>query len=160
MIGDGEEVRFDWRRGGAAALGLVAALILLGMVFLVADANEARERALDAERHSYEVALVARNLNSSISGAEAALGRFVLDEKPDTGRTYSSDWDTAGYQIRQLRALIKGNPQQEVRVAELQRLYDKRGEELSLAATAAAVGKDQSGISYFYQAGQGGKQNT
>ena len=86
MIGDGDEVRFDWRRGGAAALGLVAALILLGMVFLVADANKARERALDAERHSYEVALVVRNVSSSISSAEAALGRFELDEKPDTGR--------------------------------------------------------------------------
>jgi signal transduction histidine kinase/ActR/RegA family two-component response regulator len=160
MIGDGDEVRFDWRRGGAAALGLVAALILLGMVFLVADANKARERALDAERHSYEVALVVRNVSSSISSAEAALGRFVLDEKPDTGRLYSSDWDTAGYQIRQLRSLMRGNPQQEVRVAELQRLYEKRGQELSLAATAAALGKDQSGISYFYQAGQGGDQNT
>ncbi|HEX8842110.1 MAG TPA: ATP-binding protein [Sphingomicrobium sp.] len=160
MIGDGDEVRFDWRRGGAAALGLVAALILLGMVFLVADANKARERALDAERHSYEVALVVRNVSSSISSAEAALGRFVLDEKADTGRLYSSDWDTAGYQIRQLRSLMRGNPQQEVRVAELQRLYEKRGQELSLAATAAALGKDQSGISYFYQAGQGGDQNT
>ena len=61
MIRDGDEVRFDWRRGGAAAVGLIAALILLGMVFLVADANKARENALDAERHSYEVALVVRN---------------------------------------------------------------------------------------------------
>jgi signal transduction histidine kinase/ActR/RegA family two-component response regulator len=156
MIGDGEEIRFDWRRGGAAALGLVAALVLLGMVFLVAYANDARERALSAERHSYDVALVVRNVNSSISQAEAALGRFVLDEQDETARLYSSDWDTAGYQIRQLQSLIKGNPEQEGRVAELQGLYNKRGEELSLAARAALQGKDQSGISYFYQAGKSG----
>ena len=160
MIGDGDEIRFDWRRGGAAALGLVAALVLLGMVFLVAYANDARERALSAERHSYDVALVVRNVNSSISQAEAALGRFVLDEQDETARLYSGDWDTAGYQIRQLQGLIKGNPEQERRVAELQGLYNKRGEELSLAARAALQGKDQSGISYFYQAGQGGKLNT
>ena len=45
MIRDGEEVRFDWRRGGAAAAGLIAALILVVMVFLVKFANDARERA-------------------------------------------------------------------------------------------------------------------
>jgi signal transduction histidine kinase len=153
MIRDGDEIRFDWRRGGAAAAGLVAALILVLMVFLVAYANDARERALNAERHSYDVALVVRNVSSTISRSEAALGRFVLDEKPETGRLYSSDWELAGYQIQQLGRLIRGNPAQEVRVAELQKLYRKRGEELSLAARAALQGQDQSGISYFYAAG-------
>ena len=40
MMGDGEDVRFDWRRGGAAAAGLVAALVLVAMVFLVKFAND------------------------------------------------------------------------------------------------------------------------
>ena len=44
MIGDGEELRFDWRRGGAAAAGLFAALVLVVMVFLVAFANDSREQ--------------------------------------------------------------------------------------------------------------------
>ncbi len=141
-------------------LGLVAALILLGLVILVKFANDSREGALSAERHSYDVALVVRNVNSSISQAEAALGRFVLDEQEETARLYSSDWDTAGYQIKQLQQLIRGNPEQERRVAELEGLYNKRGAELSLAARAALQGKDQSGISYFYEAGKGGDKNT
>ncbi|MFL6829488.1 MAG: ATP-binding protein [Sphingomicrobium sp.] len=156
MMRDGEEVRFDWRRGGAAAAGLVAALILLGMVFLVKFANDAREQALSAERHAYDVALVVRNVSSTISRAEAALGRFVLDEQPQTGRIYSSDWGLAGYQIQQLERLIRGNPAQEKRVHRLQQLYNKRSEELALAARAAVAGQDQSGISYFYQAGRSG----
>jgi signal transduction histidine kinase/ActR/RegA family two-component response regulator len=155
MIGDGD-VRFDWRRGGAAAAGLLAALVLLGMVFLVKFANDAREQALSAERHSYDVALVVRNVSSTISRSEAALGRFVLDEQPDTGRLYSSDWALAGHQINQLSRFVRGDAEQEARVAELQELYRTRGEELALAARAAVAGQDQSGISYFYQAGRSG----
>src|ERR1041384_4930242 len=100
MMGDGEDVRFDWRRGGAAAAGLVAALVLVVMVFLVAFANDSREKALAAERPSYDVALVVRNVSSNISRAEAALARFVLDENQKTsGNIYSSNWELAGYQI-------------------------------------------------------------
>src|SRR6476469_11151782 len=101
--GDEEEVRFDWRRGGAAVAGLLAALVLLSMLFLVKFANDARERALATERHTYEVSLVVRNLSSNIARSEAALARFVLDENVKTsGNIYASDWQLAGYQIDQL----------------------------------------------------------
>jgi signal transduction histidine kinase/ActR/RegA family two-component response regulator len=157
MMREGDEVRFDWRRGGAAAAGLIAALVLVVMVFLVAFANGARERALSAERHSYDVALVVRNVSSNMSKAEAALARFVLDEDQKTsGAIYSSDWDLAGYQIQQLKKLMRGNDEQLRRVAELEQLYRKRDGELALAARAAIARQDQSGISYFYQAGQSG----
>jgi signal transduction histidine kinase/ActR/RegA family two-component response regulator len=157
MTRDGEELRFDWRRGGAAAAGLLAALVLVVMVILVKFANDAREHALSAERHSYDVALVVRNVSSNMSRAEAALARFVLDEDQQTsGAIYSSDWGLAGYQIQQLEKLMRGNPEQQRRVAELEQLYQKRDGELALAARAAIARQDQSGISYFYQAGQSG----
>src|SRR5438067_10416310 len=102
--GEFEEIRFDWRRGGAAAAGLFAALILVAMVFLVKFANDAREQALNSERHAYEVALVVRNVSSNVSRAEAALARLVLDEKVESsGNVYASAWQLAGFQIhRQL----------------------------------------------------------
>ena len=155
MIGDGdeEEIRFDWRRGGAAAAGLAAALVLVAMVFLVKFANDARERALYAERHSYEVALIVRNVSANISGAEAALARFVLDEdiKPN-GNIYASDWQLAGYQIGQLRNLMRNNPDQLRRVNRVLQLYNLRGQELGLAARAAQAHEGSAGISYFYAA--------
>jgi signal transduction histidine kinase/ActR/RegA family two-component response regulator len=157
MIGDGDEdeVRFDWRRGGAAAGGLVAALVLVFMVFMVKFANDDRERALDAERHSYEVALVVRNVSANISGSEAALARFVLDEHVNpNGNIYVSDWQLAGYQIQQLRDLMRNSPEQQQRVARVQQLYDQRGQELALAAQAALQKQGDAGISYFYAAAQ------
>jgi signal transduction histidine kinase/ActR/RegA family two-component response regulator len=157
MTPDGEELRFDWRRGGAAAAGLVAALVLLAMVVLVAISNEARERALGAERHAYDVALVVRNVSSAVSRSEAALARFVLDEDQKTsGNVYASNWQTAGYQINQLEKLVRGSAEQERRVYELKGLYQKRDAELALAARAALYGEGQSGISYFYSAAKTG----
>src|SRR5260221_7202864 len=157
MIDDEEAVRFDWRRGGAAAAGLVMALVLVVMVFAVKFANDARERALDAERQSNQVALVVRNVSANISRAEAALARFVLDEDIKTsGNIYASDWQLAGYQIGQLKALEQGSPAQRIRVAELQQLYDRRDKELAVAARAALAKQGDTGISYFYAAASTG----
>jgi signal transduction histidine kinase len=150
-----EELSFDWRRGGAAAVALIATLVLLGMVFLVALANGDRERALAAERHAYDVGLVVRSVSSSISRSEAALGRFVLDEQVSTsGNIYYSQWRLAGYQIVQLERLVRASPGQLRRVKELEQLYTRRDEELALAARAASGKQGQSGINYFYAAGQ------
>src|SRR5437660_1355670 len=157
MMGDGEDVRFDWRRGGAAALGLLAALVLMVMVFAVKVANDARERALASERHAYEVALIVRNVSASVSRSQAALARFVLDEDVKTsGNIYSSDWQLAGYEIDQLAAQEKNNPPQQARVADVQRLYAKLGDELAIAAKAALAKQGETGISYFYTAARTG----
>src|SRR5437763_2315087 len=159
--GDYEEIRFDWRRGGAAAAGLFAALILVAMVIMVKFANDARERALNAERHTYEVALVVRNVSANVSRAEAALARFVLDEDVKTsGNIYASDWRLAGFQIDTLSNLMRTNPEQLRRVAQLRQLYEKRGDELALAAQAALGKQGDAGISYFYQAATKGSGQT
>ena len=154
MMPAGEEVRFDWRRGGAAAGGLVATLVLLVMVFLVALSNAARERALEAERQAYNVALVVRGVDSTMSRAEAALGRFVLDEEIRTsGSTYYKQWQLAGQQITQLGGLVRDSPAQRERVDALRQLYSKRSGELALAARAAAAQQGQGGTAYYYAAG-------
>ena len=154
MTPAGDEVQFDWRRGGAAAGGLIATLVLLVMVILVALSNDARERALQAERQTYNVALVVRSVDASISRSEAALGRFVLDEEVRTsGNIYYSQWRLADHQINQLAALLRNNPTQRQRVEELKQLYLTRGQELAVAARAASAKQGQGGTAYFYAAG-------
>jgi signal transduction histidine kinase/ActR/RegA family two-component response regulator len=155
MSNGGDEARFDWRGGWAAAIAFVATIVLLGMVVLVALSNDAREQALTAERHAYDVALVARSVSSSASRAEAALGRFVLDEEIETtGNIYYSQWRLAGHQIDQLKALVRSNPDQRERVRDLEALYAKRGDELALPARAAVLKKGQGGTTYFFAAGK------
>jgi signal transduction histidine kinase len=153
MYVEGEEDRFDWRRVGAAAGGLFATLILLGMVLLVAMSNKARDQALQQERHAYDVTLLVRTVDATLSRAEAALGRFVLDEDLKTsGRYYGDQWTRAGYQIQQLEQAVRRNPNQLRRVAELQQLYLDRGEEIAPAARAALAKEGQGGAPLFYAA--------
>jgi len=157
MNDEGEAVRFDWRRGGAAAAGLFAALVLVVMVFAVKFANDERERALAAERQSNQVALIVRNVSANVAKADAALARFTLDEDIKTsGNVYSSAWQLAGYQIEQLKTLEKLNPEQLRRVNEAQGLYQKHGDELALAARAALAKQGDTGISYFYASAKSG----
>lgn len=155
MTPDAEDIRFDWRRGGAAAGALVATLVLLAMVFLVALSNQARDRALDLERRAYDVTLLTRTLDATISRSEAALGRFVLDESVETsGNIYYSQWRLAGHQIRQLRRLVADDPDQRQRLEELRQLYAQRGDELAAAARAAAARQGTGGTALYYAAGQ------
>ena len=151
----GDDRRYDWRGGGAAAGALLAALVLLGMVFLVAMSNNARDEALTGERHAYDVTLLTRSLDASISRSEAALGRFVLDEQVRTsGNIYYSQWRLAGQQMHELGKLLRDEPSQRERLVRLQKLYQQRGAEFALAARATVAGQGAGGTSYYYAAAQ------
>ncbi len=142
---------FDWRRFGAAAGALVAVLLLVALVFLVAVSNRDRDRALDLERHAYDVTLLTRSIDANISRSEAALGRFALDEDVRTsGNIYLSYWRLAGRQIDQLKRLGSTTSEQKQRVAELQRLYDELGAKFDDVARVITAKKGDYGISYYY----------
>jgi signal transduction histidine kinase len=147
----GEEQRFDWRRGGAAAIALVATLVLLGMVALVAMTNTARDEALQAERHAYDVALLTRTADASIARAEAAVGRYALDEDARTsGSRYYSQWRLAGQQISQLDRSVSQDPAQRRRVDELKQLFNERGEQFSGVARYIQGHQKDYGLRYYY----------
>src|SRR5687767_7739949 len=142
---------FDWQGVGTATGALLASLVLLAMVFLVAISSRSRDEAVTKERHAYDVTLLTRTFDSSIARAEAALGRFVLDEKAETsGNIYYSQWRLAGQQLAQLDRLVASDPEQRARVDELERLYQTRGQEFALAARATVA--KRGGTGYFYAA--------
>ena len=156
MASQEEEDTLSWWRGaGTAAGALLAALVLLAMVILVATSTRARDEAVARERHAYDVTLLTRTFDASIARAEAALGRFVLDEQVETsGNIYYSQWRLAGQQLQQLDRLVAADPAQRARVNELEQLYAKRGEEFALAARATVA--KRGGTGYFFSAATSG----
>ena len=147
----GEEQRQDWRRGSlAAAVAFVSTLVLLGMVVLVAMTNSARDRALQAERHAYDVTLLTRTMDASIARAEAAVGRYALDEDPRTsGSRYYAHWRLAGQQLSQLERSVARDPAQRKRAEELRTLFAERGKQFSDVAGYIAGRQKTYGLSYF-----------
>jgi signal transduction histidine kinase/ActR/RegA family two-component response regulator len=146
---------FDWRSGGAAVGAFFATLILLGLVLLVTLSNQARDTALAQERHAYDVTLLVRSLDATLARSESALGRFVLDENTSqegTGARYADQWRLAAHQLRQLRYLVRRDPEQRARVAELEQLYNDYGLQLGAAAQAAALKQGQGGVPLYYAA--------
>ena len=138
-------------RFGAAAGATVAALILLGMVLLVAMSNRARDAALERERHAYDVTLLVRTVDATIARSEAALGRFVLDEQVNvSGSIFANEWRLAGTQLRQLERLVRNDPEQARRVAEARGFYTQHGNNLARVAQAAASAQGEGGLGLFY----------
>jgi signal transduction histidine kinase/ActR/RegA family two-component response regulator len=150
-----EERSWDWRRGGLASAGaILATILLIALMVMVTASNSARDAALASERHSYDVMLLTRTVDATIARSEAALGRYVLDEERKTGSLYYNEWQLAGQQIGELERLVRQDPGQRARVAELRRLYQDRGRELAGSAAAARGGRGMGGVPLFYQAGK------
>ena len=150
----GEDRAVSLRRVAAVSGALLITLALLFMVYMVSQTTQARERAQLQERHAYDVSLLTRTLDATISNSEAALGRFVLDEQVATsGNIYYGEWRKARVQLNQLARLTNRDPEQRARVSELRELFDRRDTELARAARAAASQQGEGGVNLFYSAG-------
>ncbi|MGZ8296570.1 MAG: ATP-binding protein [Allosphingosinicella sp.] len=148
-----ERISGAWRGVLASAGAVLAALLLVVLMLMVTSSNEARDRALASERHSYDVMLLTRTVDGTIARSEAALGRYVLDEDVATsGGVYGAEWRQAQQLIAELRRQVRGNKEQLARVEALEELFATRGRELAPAAVAAQAKQGSGGISLFYGA--------
>jgi signal transduction histidine kinase/ActR/RegA family two-component response regulator len=126
---------------------------LIALVVMVTISNRDRDRALAWERNTRDAIMLTQAVDATIARAEAALGRYVVDERKQTFNLYYSDWRLAGWQIDRLRQRVVSDPKQRANVARLKQLFEKRGEELSIAARATVQAKAAYGLGYYYQAG-------
>jgi signal transduction histidine kinase/ActR/RegA family two-component response regulator len=147
-----ESGRSSWRALWVSVGAFLATLALSALILMITWSNRARDEALGWERRTYEVMFLTRTIDAAVGRAEAALGRYVLDERPQTGTQYYSEWRNAGFQLGQLRRMVRDDPAQNARVARLERLFGRRNAELGPAASAAQRGQGTGGLSLLYQA--------
>ncbi|WP_019831654.1 ATP-binding protein [Sphingomonas sp. PR090111-T3T-6A] len=132
---------------------LLAASLIIVLIIQVAASNTDRDRALERERHSYDVMLVTRSIDSAMARAEASLGRFATSGDRGMGTSYYNDWLQAGTLITQLQDMASHDPDEARLVRQLRTLYDARGRELGLTATRAYYKQGWPALLLFNNAG-------
>ena len=142
------------RRALAIALALTAAIGLIALTVFVSNSNKQRDAALAAQRHSFEVIILVRTLQSTMAEAELSLGRYVVNLQPDFGRIYVDEWRRAGFAIDRLRQVTRDNPEQAALADKLRAYYRERGELLSGAALRTRYDQKLNGLAIFDKAGQ------
>ncbi|WP_425230437.1 ATP-binding protein [Sphingomonas sp.] len=152
---DGRWSGTSWRAVTLAIIALAGALVLVGLIATLTGANRQRDRALELQKHSYDVMILARTLSGTIARAEASLGRYVIagDKDQRLGQIFVDEWGDAATQLDQLDR-ITGDDQQQ-RVDSLRRAFRARGDELDLIALSTRYGKNNQALARFYRARQG-----
>ena len=141
-----------WRTITLVGMAILGAATLVALILLVRDTNLQRDRAFQAQTHSYEVIVVARGLTGTIARSEAALGRYVISTDRRLGQGYFEQWRSASAQIDRLDRLTRDDSEQQRLIVRLRRFFDERGKELSLTALSTRYGKNRQALGRFYKA--------
>ncbi|HTI31692.1 MAG TPA: ATP-binding protein [Sphingomonas sp.] len=142
--------------GLAIATGAIAALIVIALIALLNISIRERDAAIARQQSTYEVMILARQLNASISESEAVLGRFVISGKEkgaNFGRLYFDRWRLAGAEIEALDRAIYDPPTQDL-INRLRQVYAARGQELAAVALRTNYGQNAQALSLYYDAGR------
>ena len=142
-----------WRAFALIAMALAGAVTLAMLIVTLGHANRERDRALERQRHSYEVMILARTLAGTIARSEASLGRYVISGDSKLGQLYVDEWNLARAQLERLDILIEEANQQR-RVEQLRKAYEARGEELSVIALSTTYHRNRQAYGLYYQARQ------
>lgn len=135
---------------------LIAAALLIALIWQVSLSNRARDDALAREQRSYDLLVIIRGLDAAMARSEAALGRFVISGKKPTGAIYYDQWRLAGANLKRLARLTAQDPRQAPLVRALEQAYRIRGRELADPATRATYRQGWQALSQFNDAGNAG----
>lgn len=139
-----------WLLFAVAGMG---AIVLIGLILTMGEANRQRDRALVLQTRSSQITLLARTLSATTARAEAALGRYVISADNRLGVIYGEQWRLAGSQISQLeRENYADDGDQRERIAALRQAYRERSDELALIALSTRYKKNDQALARYYQA--------
>jgi signal transduction histidine kinase/ActR/RegA family two-component response regulator len=141
-----------WQAVTLVVMALTAAALLVSLILTLGRASRERDHALELQRHSYDVMILARTLSGTIARSEASLGRYVISGDKQLGQAYFDEWTLARSQIERLDRITDDNPDQDRVIARLRDAYDARGQELSTTALSTTYGKNRLALSLYNQA--------
>jgi signal transduction histidine kinase/CheY-like chemotaxis protein len=143
-----------WRTAALVLAGLLAVAVSAALIVSLNTATRQRDSALAWQQHSYEVMILARELDATMAKSEATLGRFVISGNKDVGRTYFDAWRRAGTLLDKLASETGNRPEQRAMIAALREAYTVRGMELSQVALRTNYGQNDQALSTYYEAGK------
>src|SRR3546814_13273884 len=86
------------------------AFLLISIVLLLFRANDAREQAGQAERHTYDVLVATGSFETEVPRAEASLGMFVVSSDPREGPRSYDEGPKAGRLALRVQPHTAANP--------------------------------------------------
>jgi signal transduction histidine kinase/CheY-like chemotaxis protein len=146
--------RRDWNTVALVLSGVLSVAVIAALIVSLATATRQRDAALGWQQHSYEVMILARELDATMAKSEATLGRFVISGNKDVGRTYFDAWRRAGTLLDKLTSETSDRPDQASLIAALRDAYNVRGGELSDVALRTNYGQNDQALSTYYAAGK------
>ncbi len=146
--------RRTWRTIMLIVTAAMGAFVLVALVVTVGNANHERDHALQLQRHSYDVMILARTLSGTIAQSEASLGRYVISGDEALGSVYFDQWKLAGDQINRLDQITDDNPALQRPIDALRGAYRQRGDELVDVALSTRYKKNDQALARYYAARQ------
>ncbi|HSI18385.1 MAG TPA: ATP-binding protein, partial [Sphingomonas sp.] len=147
-------LRSKWRTIMLVVTAALGALVLAALVATVGSANRERDHALQLQRHSYEVMILARTLSGTIAQSEASLGRYVISADAGLGQLYFDQWQQAGDQIDRLDQITNDNPSLQRPIDALRVAFKSRGDELATIALSTRYKQNPQALARYYAARQ------
>ena len=141
-----------WRTVTLVVMAVLGTATLVALIAILSGANRQRDRALNAQAHSFEVMILARSLSATVARSEASLGRYVVSGDRKMGQLYFDQWRLAGAQLDRLGRTTSDSAEQRARVDRLRAAYDARGVELAETALSTNYGKNEQAYARYYQA--------
>jgi len=144
----------NWRLLLLGLLALLGLGVLAAIIVLQQRTDRERDRAVALQQHTFEVVIRANQLSNAVSAAEAALGRYVVSADKTLGQQYSSQWGKAGGELTRLQQLTRDSPRQQALLAQLQRAFEVRGQELAETALYSTYKRHNDAWGSYYRVRQ------